>query len=193
MLIRPDRLATKIELVDVQHQKLFELLTKLSEGFGQGSPNEKLIGDALQELMAYADKHFLEEELLMLRSKLDPRHIKIHRMEHRSFMYDAKSMWEHLCVEEDLASVAEKLVRFITSWLIFHILGIDKTMSTQIFAIQHGASPEQAYEARHAVKYDADITHMMLDSVLDLWHLSLERCHKLEEELIRCRDVPPGR
>lgn len=183
MLVWSDSFATKIEIVDLQHKKLFELLNRVSESFQQGGPTEAMVNEALKELITYADKHFVDEELLMLHSKLDPRHIKVHRMEHKSFMYDAQSMWEHLCTEEDLAEVSEKLVRFITSWLTFHILGIDQTMATQLFAIQHGATPEQAYESRLTFKYDAAVTRLMLDSVLDLWHMSLERCHKLEEQL----------
>lgn len=183
MLTWSDSFATKIESVDIQHQKLFELLEKLSNSFKKGGPSEVMVNETLQELIDYADKHFVDEELLMLHSKLDPRHVNIHRMEHKSFIYDTKSMWEHLCTEEDVVAVSEKLVRFITSWLIFHILGIDQTMAAQIFAIQHGATPEQAFEARHTIKYDSAVTRLMLDSVLDLWHMSLERCHKLEEKL----------
>jgi len=74
-------------------------------------------------------------------------------------------------------------VRFVTSWLTFHILGIDQNMAAQIKAIEHGKTPEQAYEAQQKIKYDFATMHLMLDSVLDLWHMSLERCHKLEEKL----------
>lgn len=183
MAYRSDIIATKIESVDIQHQKLFELLKKIAESFSTDHLDEKIVGDALQELIAYADKHFIEEEILMVHNKLDPRHISIHRMEHKSFLYDAKTMWEYLCLEDDVAGVAEKLIKFLSSWLIFHILGIDQTMANQLLAIQHGVAPEQAYEDRHALKYDAATTHLMLDSVLNLWHLSLDRCHKLEEKL----------
>ena len=183
MISRSEIIDTQIESVDIQHQILFDLLKKVAETFVHGVLDENLVSDALQNLIAYANKHFIEEEKLMIKNKVDPRHVSIHRMEHKSFLYDAKSMWDYLCVEEDLAGVSEKLVRFLASWLIFHILGIDRTMANQIFAIQHGATPEQAYEDRHTLKYDAAATHLMLDSVLNLWHLSLERCHKLEEKL----------
>ncbi len=183
MLAWSDSFATKIEMVDLQHQKLFELLGRLSDNFNQSDPSETLVNDTLQELLAYADKHFVDEELLMLHSKLDARHINIHRMEHKSFIYDAQSMYEHLCTTDDLIVVSEKLVRFITSWLTFHILGIDHSMAAQMTAIKKGATPEQAYEARRTLKYDADVTHLMLDSILDLWHMSLDRCHKLEQKL----------
>lgn len=42
----------------------------------------------------------------------------------------------HLSSEEGLADVTEKLVSFITSWLTYHILGIDQVMAVQVFAIQ---------------------------------------------------------
>lgn len=189
MLSWSDGFATKIELADLQHQKLFELLNKLSDSFKQGGPTEAIINDALQELIAYADKHFVDEELLMLHSKLDPRHVNIHRMEHKSFIYDTQNMWEHLRTEEDVMDVGEKLVRFITSWLTFHLLGMDQTMAAQLIAIQHGATPEQAYELRSQVKYDAAVTRLMLNSVLDLWHVSLERCHQLEQKLAALNDT----
>lgn len=183
MLLWSDTFATHIELVDAQHQKLFELLNSLSDSFKQGEPSEVVVNGILQELVAYADQHFVDEELLMAHSKLDPRHLNIHRMEHKSFIYDTKNMWEHLCTEDDLIVVSEKLIRFVTSWLTFHILGTDQIMAAQLFAIHRGATPEQAYEARHTIKYDAAVTRLMLDSVLDLWQMSVERCHKLEEKL----------
>ncbi|MBL6988074.1 MAG: hypothetical protein ISR72_13775, partial [Methylobacter sp.] len=108
MLVWSDKFATNIELVDFQHKKLFDLLNKLSDAFKQGNPSEIMINEILQELLDYADKHFVDEELLMLQSKLDIRHINIQRMEHRSFLYDIKNMSGHLCTEDDFKEVSEK-------------------------------------------------------------------------------------
>jgi len=191
MLTWSDCFCTHIEIVDEQHKKLFELLEELSESFQQGGPNQALIEQALKELLDYANKHFVEEELLMLHSKLDARHVNLHRMEHKSFIYDITSMSEHLFTEEDLVETSERLVRFITSWLTFHILGIDQIMASQIFAIQRGASPEQAYENLVNKKYDYNTMHLIMDSVLDLWHMSLERCHKLETKLAALTGAEP--
>lgn len=123
----------------------------------------------------------------MLHSKLDERHLSIHRMEHKSFIYDVNNMWTYLSSEEELLTLTENLVGFITSWLTYHILGTDRIMAEQIFAIQRGSSPEQAYEQRNNFKFDATATRLMMDSVLDLWRMSAERCFKLEEELARLR------
>ena len=176
--------ATQIEMVDTQHKKLFDLLNHLSDIYNKNGLSEKLVDDALKQLIAYADKHFLEEEQLMVFSKVDLRHLKVHRMEHKSFMYDVNNMLTY----SDLLVVAEKLVCFITSWLTYHILATDHIMAAQIAAIQHGASPEKAFEQNNSIKYNARVMRLMLDSVLDLWIASTERCYKLEEKLATLSD-----
>lgn len=182
MLEWSDSFATNIEMVDTQHKKLFDLINNLAESYEQHDSREAMINEALAQLVAYADKHFNEEEALMLESKLDNRHVHIHQMEHKSFMYDTEKMSEHL-LDDNLQELTEKLVSFITSWLTYHILGTDQVMAAQIIAIQRGASPEQAYELRHTVTYDAAVTRLMLNSVLELWRSSAQHCHKLEEKL----------
>ena len=47
----------------------------------------------------------------------------------------------------DTASVVPVLLRFVTSWLTFHILDADQSMARQIHAIQAGRSPAEAFEA----------------------------------------------
>ncbi|TAN71418.1 MAG: bacteriohemerythrin [Methylobacter sp.] len=183
MLIWSSIFETNIELVDLQHRKLFELLNKLCDSFEHGRASEALVNEILQELLTYADKHFVDEELLMVRSKVDIRHINIQRMEHSSFIYDIKNLRKGLCTEDDFQEVSEKLVCFITSWLTFHILGTDMIMAAQIRAIEHGATPGQAYESQNTINYDTATIHLMLDSVMELWRISLERCNKLEEKL----------
>ncbi|MFZ2727601.1 MAG: bacteriohemerythrin [Methylococcaceae bacterium] len=183
MLAWSERFATHIELVDTQHKRLFDLLNLLADSFQKDGPSDALVDDALQQLVAYADKHFSEEEELMNAHKLDARHVSLHKMEHHSFMYDVERLWTHLTTEEELMDVTEKLVSFITSWLTYHILGMDQIMAAQIFAVEEGMTPEQAYDNRHTVHYDAVVTRMMLNSVLELWHNSMTRCHKLEDKV----------
>lgn len=183
MIAWSDCFATNIEIVDSQHKKLFELLDNLAESYNKNGPNEMSIDEVLRLLVAYADKHFVDEELLMLHSKIDTRHYNIHRMEHKSFMYDVDNMWTHLSSEEELLELTEKLVCFITSWLTYHILGTDRVMATQIFAIQQGYTPEKAYEHYKTIQYDPVIARLMLDAVLNLWRASAERCLKLDEKL----------
>lgn len=182
MLEWSDSFATNIEMVDTQHKKLFDLINNLAQSYEQNDSREAMVNEALTQLVDYANKHFNEEEALMLENELDNRHVHIHQMEHKSFMYDTEKMSQHL-LDDNLQELAEKLVSFITSWLTYHILGTDQVMAAQIIAIQRGASPEHAYELRHTVTYDAAVTRLMLNSVLELWRSSAQHCHKLEEKL----------
>jgi hemerythrin len=183
MLTWSERFETKIGIVDEQHKKLFQLLNTLTNSFQKETPSEEFVENTLQELVAYADKHFSDEENLMQEYKIDARHVNLHRMEHNSFRYDVDRMWGHLLTEEELINVTEKMVSFITSWLTYHILGMDQVMSAQIHAVQSGMTPAEAYEYQHTIHYDTIVTRMMLNSVLELWHNSMARCYKLEDRM----------
>jgi hemerythrin len=162
---------------------LFELLNLLADTFNQGNPSRSIIDEALGKLLSYADEHFMDEELLMVQKKIDARLVSMQRMEHKSFIYDVNLMREGLFDEENLLEKAEKLLRFITLWLTYHILGTDMDMAEQLKAISAGVSPEAAYDIQHAKKRDNVTTRLMLDAVLKEWGEAMERCRKLEEEL----------
>lgn len=183
MLEWSDKFATKIEIIDTQHKRIFDLLKRLADSFRKGRPGEAMIKEALQQLVDYANTHFVEEEMLMLQFHVDVRHVSMHRMEHKSFIYDIQRMSEQLFSEDGQADVAERLVHFITSWLSYHILGMDMNMAEQLFAIQQGIPPAEAYDARHSRQYDADVSKLLLESVLELWHETSHRCRQLEEQL----------
>jgi hemerythrin-like metal-binding protein len=184
MLIWSDYFETKIELVDTQHQRLCELLNKLADRFTIGVPSEDEVTQALQELMDYANQHFTDEEALMKEHNIDSRHFALHHMEHNSFIYDLSRLQLHSNVDENAVQTAERLVRFITSWLAYHILGIDQLMAAQIFAIEAGVTPEDAYIANKTLNRDAATTQLILDAVLGLWHSTAEHCRILEEKLL---------
>lgn len=183
MLIWSDRFETRIEIVDTQHKHLFEMLNKLADSFNVGELSESMVEEALNELVTYAHQHFIDEEMVMLRHHVDARHVNLHRMEHKSFIYDVDRMRTNVAPDEDLAERAEKLLRFVTSWLVYHTLRTDQVMAWQVAAIKHGMSPAQAYEANHEAKHDDATNKMVLDAVLHLWRESTERCRELEERL----------
>lgn len=183
MLVWSELFETKIELVDTQHQRLCQLLNTLADSFTVGIPSEEIVEQALQDLMDYTNKHFTEEEALMKEHNIDSRHFTIHHMEHNSFVYDLSRLQLHLNVDENEVQTAERLIRFITSWLVYHILGVDKLMAAQIFAIEQGMTPQEAYIANKTLTRDAATTQLILDAVLDLWRGTAEHCRVLEEKL----------
>ena len=119
----------------------------------------------------------------MKNHNLDSHYIAIHHMEHNSFIYDLSRLQLHISADEDEVQTAEKLVRFITSWLVYHILGVDQLMAAQIRDIEEGMTPEQAYEANQTISRDVGTTQLILNAVLDLWRGTAEHCRVLEEKL----------
>lgn len=178
-----ERFETQIELVDTQHQRLCALLNRLADRFTNGSPSEDEVAQALQELLDYAHQHFADEEEMMKSYQMDPHYLAIHHMEHNSFIYDLSRLQLHINVDENEVQTAEKLVRFITSWLVYHILGVDQLMAAQIRAIEQGMTPEAAYQTYKTMARDATTTQLILNSVLDLWRGTAEHCRVLEEKL----------
>ena len=183
MLAWSDCFKTDIELVDEQHQGLFVTLNKLTDSFESGMPSEETVMQTLQELMDYANKHLNDEEVMMQEHHLDERHVSIHKMEHCSFRYDLEHVQLHSSADEDEVQTAERIVRFITSWLVYHILGVDMVMAAQVHAMEQGMSPEQAYETHKKIERDNATMQLILKATLELWHTATEHCRILEEKL----------
>ena len=143
-----DKFATGIGQVDEQHMRLVDLVNRagdlLLDAEAQGSERLDLL---FSELAEYALSHFSDEELLMERSGVDPRHSCAHREHHRQFADQLAAMWN---AKASLQNPAESLHGFLSSWLAVHILGEDQAMARQIALISSGSSPKQAYEAESA-------------------------------------------
>jgi hemerythrin len=184
MLVWSEHFETKIELVDTQHQRLCALLNKLCDCFSDGkTPSEEVVAKTLQELLDYSHQHFTDEEEMMKTYNMDPHYMALHHMEHNSFIYDLSRLQLHINVDEDEVQTAERLVRFITSWLVYHILGVDQSMAAQIRDIEQGMTPQNAYKANKAIRRDPVTMQLILDAVLDLWRGTTEHCRVLEEKL----------
>ncbi len=190
MFVWSEKFETKIDIVDTQHKKLIELLNELYESLDTGELGEVKLDNILKQLLEYADKHFIDEEMLMLQNHVDDRHRSLHRMEHQSFIYDAKQMRTHLSPDESIIELTEKLTEFVTSWWTYHILGMDQIMASQIAAIHRGMTPEQAYETNPGAHHDVETTRLLLNAVIDMWRKATERCYKLEEELAALSENP---
>lgn len=184
MLVWSERFETKIEIVDKQHKRLCDLLNMLADKFTVGIPSEAEVEQTLKELLDYANLHFADEEKMMESYKMDPHYLAIHRMEHHSFIYDLSRLQLHINPDENETQTAQRLVRFITSWLVYHILGVDQNMAAQMRAIDQGMSPEAAYQSCKDMKRDAATTQLILNSVLDLWRDTAEHSRILEEKLL---------
>ena len=181
MFIWSDTFNTNIELVDLQHKNLFQLLNKLSLNIKQDNISYEDVNNSIKLLIHYTETHLHDEELLMVESRIDKRHLTRHRMEHNSFLYDV-GLFSDITSSDDrrITRKATNLVRFITYWLIFHILGTDMLMAAQLTNIKAGMSPQQAFDMLKDHKIDPATVNLMLDAIINLWLDAKERCNQME-------------
>ena len=185
MFIWSDTFNTNIELVDLQHKNLFQLLNKLSLNIKQDDISYEDVNNSIKLLIHYTETHLHDEELLMVESRIDKRHLTRHRMEHNSFLYDV-GLFSDITSSDDrrITRKATNLVRFITYWLIFHILGTDMLMAAQLTNIKAGMSPQQAFDMLKDHKIDPATVNLMLDAIINLWLDAKERCNQMEIKVI---------
>lgn len=145
---------TGLAEVDKQHHHLVDVINRFGELLTQAEGAafddiEKVFG----ELAAYAQYHFSEEESLMDRAGIDPRHLEHHRHEHGNFLQEVTHM--HASISPENIDAAKPLLKFLIYWLAYHILGSDQSMAKQIVAIQSGQTAPAAYLAEEREKEGA--------------------------------------
>ena len=134
-----DSFITGEPVVDTEHQGLVSLVNWIIEHQSTSTPLEE-IDKVLVQLVQYAVTHFQHEEELMAATGCDPRFAEIHHNVHADFGQQVVKM------REMQSGDLEFLLRFLSSWLAHHILGMDQSMARQIRKIRGGMPPTQAFE-----------------------------------------------
>lgn len=174
--------ATNIESIDTQHKVLFEMANALHD-VQAANQTEQQFDEMLDELLEYAQNHFVDEEIIMKHYKLDEKYIALQHMEHKSFVYEIQELRNRVTHKQDLPFLFEKLARFVTSWLIYHTLRVDLMIPKQIRLIKKGKTPSEAFQMAKEAGCNANVTKLVLDALLHLWDESVERVHFLEHQL----------
>lgn len=168
---------TGLPTVDQQHRALVDLINHYGELLTAG---ERVSGEdmevVLQQLAAYAHYHFDEEELLMAQAGLDARHVRPHKHFHADFLQEVTLMKAGLNKGQ---TKAEQLLKFLTYWLAYHILGTDQSMARQMSAMAAGKSAAVAYLADQDEQESA--TEPLLLALNGLFQQINERNRELRE------------
>lgn len=136
---------TRLPSVDEQHQRLVGLINDLGElVMSSQEVDARQFVAARDKLLEYAQVHFSDEESLMERSGLDPRHIERHRGEHRAFIADAVAIGG--VANEISPDRVRALVEYLVHWLAYHVLDVDQGMARQVRALQDGLTAAEAFE-----------------------------------------------
>jgi len=112
-----DDLSVGVDLLDDHHKRLFELLGDLYRAVQAGG-SEEAVGKVLDELTAYTEYHFAEEEKMLEKAGY-PR-LEAHRKVHKSLTTQVKAMCDDYKIDHRTVYAAE-LFQFLSGWLVNHI------------------------------------------------------------------------
>ena len=118
-----DKYSVHVDSIDVQHQKLVELLNDLTFAMSSGKGN-LVLESILNELIDYTVYHFGEEEKYF--SQINYPQAEGHLEEHHKLI--EKVMQFKTDFEAKKAGLSIELMRFLKEWLINHINGTDKQL-----------------------------------------------------------------
>jgi hemerythrin-like metal-binding protein len=167
---------TGIELVDNQHHALVNMINKAAPHLAlAGESAKQVVGPLLDNLTRYAAVHFRDEEQLMAQKQLTRDYLAHHHKSHVAFVDELTKMRDEYEREGTLSG--PELLRFLTSWLSFHILIEDMRYVRQFRAIESGKTPLHAYEGLG--KSDEGAHAIYSNSLLDLFTLLTERNRSL--------------
>lgn len=167
---------TGLELVDAQHHALVDMINLAAPHLALNDDVAKrAVGPLLDNLAKYAVVHFRDEERLMVQKQMAPDYLLHHHDTHQAFVDELSQMRRQY--EEDGSLTGTELLRFLSSWLSFHILLEDQRMAVQMKDMAAGQTALMAYER---LNQSPDGAHAVYhSSLLDLFTLLTERNQKL--------------
>ena len=179
--------ATGIELIDAQHKALVDLINAAAPQLGAiGEAPARGVRPLLDRLAQYALTHFRDEEALMVAGGIDPGYLARHQGLHATFDQEVMQMISDACADHNVSGA--NLLRFLTSWLTFHILAEDQSTVRQLRAINDGATPEAALAIEQTNDFSPNA--MLVNALTDLFGLVSQRnqvLKALNNELVRAR------
>jgi two-component system NtrC family sensor kinase len=174
---------TGVDTVDRQHRALVDLVNQAAPLLATaGNAGLAHAGHLLDELTRYAAVHFEDEERLMLEAGLDPAYLEHHHRTHEAFGQAVRTMREQATPHGLLSG--NELLRFMTSWLTFHILGEDQSMARQMRALQAGSTAAEAWATESAAELTdkAGAPHAVYTgALLDLFGVVTQRNRRLTQ------------
>ncbi len=125
---------TGVEMIDRQHQGLLQMTNDLGDAITRGDreSGERLLGN----LKAYALYHFRDEETWAREAGVPAAILQAHHGRHEEFVHELGKFTD-LWAED--GQHAKTLHRFLSAWLITHIMGEDRRMVTGISTLPGSA------------------------------------------------------
>ena len=116
-----------IKTIDSQHQELVNILNRLFVAVSKRE-GDKAIGEILDALMAYTQKHFTLEERLMQQAKY--KDLEAHKLEHKKLIEQLDQLIKKHMLEDK--PIYFEMMHFLKSWLRDHIQKVDTRYSAAL-------------------------------------------------------------
>ncbi|MDO8991298.1 MAG: bacteriohemerythrin [Sideroxyarcus sp.] len=158
---------TGVDVVDEQHRKLVDLINRLGAINAHLASTEEL-GAILTELANYTVYHFNTEEDLMKQYAVDAAHQATHIKAHQHFTAQVMVAAKILLGSNDVNNqLVAPLLKYLTNWLVQHILGSDTRMGQEIIALQAGSSHEDA--VRIATAFMSQSANVLMEALNEMY------------------------
>lgn len=130
MFVMKKEFYTGIEMVDQEHERLFEIANKVYETLLDEFISDKYdyIVHILKELTDYAMFHFDHEEEYM--ASIHYKKLFSHKVEHENFKVKLEE-YNLQSIDDNQIEVIKDLLTFLGEWLVDHILQQDKLIAQQ--------------------------------------------------------------
>lgn len=135
-------------MIDIQHQKLFELADKVESAVYKFVKREEL-KEILTELFNYMKEHFNNEEDYM--QEIHYPYLNEHKIMHKNIIRDMSYLIQNIKTTNDLK---EKLYTIMSEWLLEHILYED--MKVEQYRRSSLASEDDGEVSFEEVKEEKD-------------------------------------
>ena len=128
-----DEYLTGIEFIDNEHRRLFEIAEQTYQ-----LKNEEFISDKydqikalLEELKDYTRMHFSHEEEYM--QSIGYKKLFTQKVQHQAFIdwLEEQNLDEIDTEFENQDAVVDNILKYLTDWLVHHILETDKQIPAQ--------------------------------------------------------------
>jgi len=122
-----DELQVDISRFDEQHKRLIALVNEVHDAMLTGK-GRAVVGDVLDELIEYTEKHFtIEEDTL---TKHEFPECVAHRAEHQKLLATARELQEKH--KAGSLAVTVEVLEFLKQWVTEHIKKCDKKYSAYL-------------------------------------------------------------
>jgi len=159
-----DNLNTGIDSIDKQHKVLVNMLNKLASNLSL--VNEDGLSKIFDELVDYANMHFVHEEKIWKTYFEEDSLFKSHQSTHAFFNTSIAEL-KKKSGSDTFHETTEKVVKYLIRWLAFHIMHSDKLMALTIEAIKEGSSVEEAKNI--ADKKLNSSSKVLIESILNIY------------------------